>query len=109
MLDPYRVCALFNRKAGQIYHLFNPRIIGESSELQRYKEESIACSGPTLHNRHKNVMLKWDIAKGNTMYGLFEDQEAVALQLSLDEFSGNSHCMEMEHNKTKMHAGTAMG
>ena len=109
MPNPYRACVIHNRKADQMYAVLNPHIIGEGDGTQQYREESIACNGPIIKNRFNSIMLKWERLQG-TMYALFEGPEAVAIQLSLDEFVGNHHCgNDTEHNKTNKHTGTAMG
>lgn len=113
MRNPFRACVIHNRKADQMYAVMNPRIIGEANGTQQYREESIACKGAVINSRFNVIMLKWDrpTAEG-TMYALFEGPEAVAIQLSLDEFRGNLHCnhtMATEHIKTNKHRGTATG
>ena len=89
---PYRACAVANRDAKQTYFILNPKIIGHSQQFQMMQESSIACRKPYQRQRYEVIHLKWETLHHGVMYAQFEGEQAVAIQMALDEFLGTVHC-----------------
>lgn len=91
--NPYKACVVLNMRADQVYFMLNPWIRGGSVEKAMYQEKSIACKGETIVKRHDTIILEWMRPTGTALYAMFDDpEEAVMLQIVLDEFKGNLHC-----------------
>lgn len=89
---PYRACALANRSAKQTYFILNPKIIGHSNQFKIMQETSIACQKPYQRERYEVIYLQWNTLHHDVMYAQFEGEQAVAIQIALDEFLGIIHC-----------------
>lgn len=84
----YKVCML-ERK----YLMINPTILPNiNGYMIDVIEQSISCSSDASKKRFQCIEMKWSDGK-HDLRGRFCGDAAIGLQMMMDEFEGNKHCV----------------
>lgn len=90
-IDRHKVCML-ERK----YLIINPTILSNNNPGGGYMidviEQSISCASDASKKRFQCIEMKWSDGKHN-LRGKFCGDAAIGLQMMMDEFEGNKHCI----------------
>lgn len=92
---PYRACMVANRPTKQYYLLLNPQVVGHSQRSVPLHQSSVACTKPFQSHRYETIFVQWSQTDPTQpkLYAQFDDATAIELQIALDEFEGNVHCI----------------
>jgi hypothetical protein len=92
--SPVRFCVL--RNENNFYTMQNPRLVGYSKgpDLKTaVMQKSLACPSILQKERLNVVYVEWEDEKRHVHYMAVRNQLAFDLQLIMDEFVGNKHCL----------------
>lgn len=91
-----RLCALYNEDASQYYFMQNLRLTGYNKSPENVvaiRETSIACENAVTRNRASLVYAEWEDERHHTHYMALRGPVAHKIQLYVEEFAGNKHCV----------------
>ena len=93
----YQICGVYNKEMDQMYVMANPRISGGGNKTSVYSEKSVACQSKNYINRKRSsqVFIDWiDPQSEDNLYYKFNGFKSACLQLAMDEFKGDAHCLQ---------------
>lgn len=82
----YKACKFGN------YFTLSPHIEVRYGEEVTVFEKSVSCTNTVKRKRFKCIKLKWMDENMFKLEGDFCGDEAMSMQLAIDEFGGNQHC-----------------
>ena len=93
-----RVCTLYNEDMQQFYFMLNLRLTGYDKSPESVvdvRQTSIACAAPITRKRSSLVYAEWEDERQHTHYMAIRGDMAHMIQLYVEEFVGNKHCVQL--------------
>lgn len=81
------------------YFMVNPIIESKSGKEITVFEKSVSCNGIVKTKRFECIKIKWKDVDLSELSGFFCGEEAMNMQLAVDEFKGKDHCLISTNSK----------